>query len=831
MTTAELCMKFMRADTEDEVVDILRLQNLWDRDECWRPIGDVENNFGTIGNQQSDAIAALAEKIVNGIDARLTNACLVSGVEPTSAEAPQSIRQAVGEFFEGRPPDSEMGGRIYEWSDDEATRQGRLLTVAATGMKPDQGNPSITIADDGEGQTPDDFPVTFMSLALSNKLRIPFVQGKFNMGGTGSLQFCSRRHSLQLIVSRRNPALVDQSASERSSEWGFTIVRRKHPVQSRRSSVFEYLAPVERSSNGPGGVLSFRADTWPIFPESSSRARDAYYRQADHGSLIKLYEYNWQGSGNRSHILRGRGCLLQLIEAALPELALPVRMYECRSYRGHAGSFATNALGLVGRLERNKAENLELEPFGGVLRLEGRNIPLRIYLFKAEKADQYRAWKHGIIFTINGQMHASLRSDFFRRRRSVGMSYLADSLLVLVDCTAIDGAMREDLFMNSRDRLRENRLSIKLEGALESFIRSNAKLREIRNKRQEEATKRKLEDDKPLVEALTDALKRDPVLSRLFIQGLRLSSPFAMGGGASEGSQSKFEGRRFPTFFRFEGHQSGETLARDAHLGSRVRVAFETDAVDDYFSRDIDPGAWEVVQRNGAVASIELDCTMTDPSTGIAQLWFDRLPDGVIVGEELEYEVKVVDSSRVDAFRNSLTLRVRGSQNNTSGGNGQKTSKNRRDGDGDSGGQGSLNLPEITLVREDSWNEHRFSAESVLSVHTTPLDTDESDSKESFRHDFFVNVDNKYLRVEQKADPENSELIEKQFTYGMVIVGLALLRQDTESVSSESGPSEPKERDSDEDDVETRIGVTTAGLAPVFLPMLKIIGTLVIDES
>ena len=824
MDTEELCMKLMRADTEDEVVDILRRQNLWDRDECWRPIGDVENNFGTIGNQQSDAIAALAEKIVNGIDARLTNACLVAGVDPTGAEAPQGIREAVGRFFEGRPPDSEMGGRIYEWSNDEATKEGRFLTVAATGMRPEQGNPSISIADNGEGQTPDEFPETFMSLALSNKLRIPFVQGKFNMGGTGSLQFCSTKHSLQLIVSRRNPTFVDQDANKRAHEWGFTVVRRRHPNMGRRSSVFEYLAPVGASCVHRGNVLSFAADSWPIFPESNRRARDAYHRRATHGSLVKLYEYNWQGSGSRSNILR-RGALLQRIEAALPELALPVRMFECREgYRGGPGSFATNALGLVGRLERNKAENLDLDPFGGVLRLEGRKIPLRVYLFKPEKADQYRTRKHGVVFTINGQMHGSLRTDFFRRR-SVGMSYLADSLLVLVDCTSIDGAMREDLFMNSRDRLRENSLSIKLEESLESFLRSNPKLREMRNRRQEEATRKKLEDDKPLVEALTDALKNDPTLSRLFIDGLKLSSPFAVGGGTDEGSQSDFIGRRFPTFFRFEGRRSGQGLTRDAHIGSKVRVAFETDAVDDYFSRDIDPGAWEVIQRNGTLASISLDCTMTDPASGIAQLWFDGLPAGVMVGEDLEYEISVVDSSRSDALRNSLKLRVKGPQDNTGGGNGRKTAKNT--GDGGSGGQGSLSLPNITLVRQDRWSEHGFSEESVLSVHTTPVET--QDAKESYEHDFFVNVDNKYLRIEQKADPGNSELIEKQFTYGMVIVGLALLRQDAE-IDDCGSRREDRDEASDEDGIESRIGVTTAGLAPVFLPMLKIIGTLIIDE-
>jgi|SRR6516164_1026093 hypothetical protein len=40
----------------------------------------------------------------------------------------------------------------------------------------------FTVSDNGEGQTPDKMPYTLLSLDRSNKLRVPFVQGKFNMG-------------------------------------------------------------------------------------------------------------------------------------------------------------------------------------------------------------------------------------------------------------------------------------------------------------------------------------------------------------------------------------------------------------------------------------------------------------------------------------------------------------------------------------------------------------------------------------------------------------------------------------------------------------------------
>ncbi|MCY4114088.1 MAG: hypothetical protein OXG33_09145 [Chloroflexi bacterium] len=812
METKDLCMALMRADTEEEVVSLLQGAGYWSATECWRPVGDKPNNLGTIGNQQGEAIAALVEKIVNGIDARLTNACLLSGINPEGPQAPRSIREAVAQFFGGRSPNSHVGGRISDWLDPDVTKESRLLTVAATGMMPGHGRPSITIADQGEGQTPDSFPDTFMSLDQSNKDRIPFVQGRFNMGGTGAFPFCGNLHRLQLIVSRRNPVLI-RSSDSRDHHWGFTIVRREPPPPGTKNSVYTYLAPKARPRDRKRSVLSFAAPTWPIFPESNNQVRDAYIRHSPYGSLVKLYEYNWQGT--TSNIVLSGGGLLSRINVGLPDIALPVRLFECRAgYAGGSGSYATNALGLIARLERDRAENLEINPFGGTTSLEGRQIPLRIFLFKDGKARSYRTQRHGIVFTINGQMHGSISTDFFGRR-SVGMSYLANSLFILVDCTNLDTRMREDLFMTSRDRLRVNPLSEELESALTRFIRDNSKLKEMRNRRQEALRKKRLEDNKPLVEALQGALKNDPTLERLLLKGLDITSPFPRNGGPGKGKQARFIGKRFPTYFRFEGRETGEVLTRDAHEGSRVRVAFETDAVDDYFIRDNDPGYWDVLVKSSGKFIPASNWTTTDPSSGIAQLWLDALPLGTSAGDEVEYIARISDGDRIEPFENRLTLQVRGPQQSGNGGH-------RRNPETD---PSNLNLPTIIPVKKDDWSRVGFTEESVLAVHAAPAI--DSESERSFAYDFLINVDNKYLEYEQKTNPPASELLERQFTYGMVIVGLALLRTDSKPTHSKAqlDPIQADDRPEDQP-IETRISAATAAIAPVFLPMFRAIGDL-----
>jgi len=810
-------MALMRADSEQEVIGILQEARYWDDPFAWRAIGDDPNNFATIGNQQSEAIAALIEKIVNGVDARLIDACLLSVIDPTSPEAPQSIRAAVARFFEGRPVPSDNDGRIADWPPSKATEQGRLLAVSATGHMPMAGKPSISIADQGEGQTPDAFPETFMSLHRSNKLRIPFVQGKFNMGGTGALQFCGGSWKVQLLVSRRNPALLGYAASERDHHWGFTVVRREPPPPGSRSSVFTYLAPVT-VSNGPLGVLSFAASEWPIFPEANDQVRDAYTRSSPYGSLVKLYEYDWQG--NKSNIVSSGDGLLRRIDIGLPELALPVRLFECRpGYRGHSGSYATNALGLVARLDENRGENLEAgSPIGGVLALEGHQIRLRVYVFKPGKAKQYRAARYGVVFSVNGQMHGAFRDDFFRRR-AVGMGHLADSLLVVADCSDIQGQMREDMFMNSRDRLRDTPLERAFEVHLEEFLRNEKTLREIHNRRRQAALADRLQDDKPFADLLQGLLDSNPMLSRLLLQGFRLSAPFPPGGGTGAGTTSKFVGKRFPTIFRFRGKKDDESFTRTAFLGSKIRVAFETDAEDSYFVRDVDPGRWAVQVRAGDVYVDAANWTTSGPRDGVAHLTIDALPPGTAPGDSVDYVIEVTDRSRIEPFTNKLTL-IAQKGGAVSSGKGSRA-KGGNTGKGTLAGGNLLSLPEVKTVTQDEWSKYSgFNEETALRVVSSGISAD------SDAYDFFVNIDNKYLLAEQKVSRSDPSLLRKQFTYGLVLVGMAILQDRQLEARRQMVDASAEE----EQPVEHLVATTTRAIAPILLPLIEAIGGLSADD-
>lgn len=808
MTNEKLCLFLMRADTEDEVVTLLRAAGYWENDRYWRYFGDTDNNFGSIGNQQREPVAALIEKIVNGVDARLMNECLIRGIDPTSDAAPRDMRIAVARFFEGHdahpPPDA---GNISEWQDTRATEEGELLTVVATGNAPRTGSgfPSLSISDLGEGQSPASFPDTFMSLGKSNKLRIPFVQGKFNMGGTGALSFCSPKHHLQLVVSRRNPE-ISANGDPRAREWAFTIVRREPPQHGTRSSVYSYLAPHGDEDPRNGQVLSFDQSSMPIFPLIEGGERVPYGREATHGTLIKLYEY--QLDGTKSNIVRSGGNLLQRLDFGMPRLALPIRLYECRTnYKGHSGSFATNVLGVVARLDRDRQSVLEPGfPIPTKLEIESNEIRVRVYALK-DNAANYRSGQDAIVFTVNGQTHATKSTTFFRRKK-VSLDQLADSLLVVVDCSGVTGTLREDLFMNSRDRLRNKDIGRVLETELERVLRTDESLRKLRTRRRQKLIEQKLDDAKPLADALRELVQKTPELERILLNGAAIPSPFPRRGDLEPDERYPFQGLRFPTYFRFRGKDEGVDLERDINLGNIARIQFEMDADDEYFDRVSEPGAFEPIYlTSDGTSEIPIPTwSVRGPTSGHLSLSFS-LPPNMKVGDVVLAQFRVTDPSRIDALELNAWLTVRPHAQNPprpptpspdpppTPNNGEKP--------------GSLALPKINLVTREDWSIHGFTELSALKV-----DKGEIDNQGRLEYDFFVNVDNKYLKSAQKGDRASPEILQMQFMYALVLLSLGLLVDDN---SSNSPASEPIAEDGA---VEDQVAKICARLAPYVLPTL-----------
>lgn len=764
-----LCMELFSANSEAEVTATLERYNLWDSPEYWHDFGDDENNFATIGNQQSNPDSALVEKIVNSVDAILMRECLTKGLSPESPDAPQNIPEALVRFFEIK------SGKLSNMPVMQRARLSEDICVVCSGGKV---TPCYSIIDKGEGQTPAAFPNTLLSLRKSNKLRIPFVQGKFNMGGTGVLQFCGTRN-LQLVISKRCPHIpqhFNADADSDSFKWGFTVVRRQDPVGGMRSSKYTYLFLNQ-------SVPCFEAESINILPGDypNPTGQPLYW-----GTAIKLFDYNI-GSSLRTNI---QFDLYNRLSLLTPSIALPVRLVERREgFRGH--SFETILSGLSVRLEEDKRDNLEPDfPSSIVFDIDGEQIHAAIFAFKQGQAEKYRK-DEGVIFLINGQTHAHLSKAFFARK-NVGMHYIADSLLVVVDCSSISGRSREDLFMNSRDRLRSGPLKSRIERELEGWIRDNPGLRALRERRQRELTQKRLEDNKPLRDVVESIIKRSPTLAKLFLHGQALSNPFNL---KPTESSKIFTGQLHPSFFRLK-EQHPENNPKLWPINVRTRVDFKTDACNDYFSRDADPGVFRLT-----INLFDADNFNLNLWNGTAHLHISP-PRTASIGDTFKCSAIVEDIARATPFIEEFYVRMVNEIAQVPTPDGP-----RKPPAGDKDGKGNLNpdklsLPNIIPVKIEEWAQHNFDKFSALKIRRNA----------EGGHDYYINVDNFYLLTEIKGKRNDSpEVLEAQFKYSMALVGMAIL-YDFES--------SPKEEEKEDYDVYGDIERFSRVISPVILPMI-----------
>jgi hypothetical protein len=812
--TRDLCIALLHAEIEDEVIGLLKQAGYWERSALWRHYGDLENNWGQGGNQQSLAEAALVEKIVNSVDARLINECLERGIDPKGPDAPKSIREAVARFFEGGTGKKlATGGLVEEWSDDRIREVAQGITLCGTGTRPIM---NLTMSDCGEGQTPRKIPLTIMSLSKSNKMYIQFVQGQFNQGGTGALRFCGK-HNLQLVISRRNPKLLGADPDEDDSKWGFTVVRRERPEGGRKNSILSYLAPLGVGDEHPdrkGEILSFSASTMKIYPDKDS----PYGRETTYGTAIKLYDYKYLGE--RSNIIRGRSILSRL-DLLLPEIALPIRMYEFRKNQQgkylEPSSRETTLSGLRRRL--NNTQNVEK---GFPIRLPfcpaGEQLYATVYAFKPagtardddEEDDpkkkklggltRYRK-REGVLFVRNGQTQGTLPKDFFRRDE-MKLKTIADDLLVFVECDAMSNQVREDLFMPSRDRLAENDFKIEMIDCLEQTLKNEETLRLLRNQRQKELMNDKMKDDKPLADVLQQIIKSSPNLTALLQLGQRITAPFNTNPVGSH-EENPFKGEVYPTFFKVKGTVYGETHQRDCPINYRMRLQFETDARDDYFTRRIESGKFSLIWTDKAGKEQKVSIVGPNLRSGSASVMVS-LPDGVEVGNVLAMTAVTEDSRAT--FKNKLDVAVKPWAEHHKGGGTKKKDKRPNEQQGnDRERPRQLANPRIEPVYRDRWEKFKFDEYTAMRIDY------EYDLAENEIPVFLVNMDNTPLLNEIKQRRLDDQASRNQFMYGNVLIGLSLMLQD-----KERGEQPP---DSDQVKLEDRTDAMCRALAPFMLSL------------
>lgn len=775
--------RLLKADQENEVTAILQELSLLGEDN-WKPLGGIENNWSIAGNQQAEAAQAVAEKIINCIDAVLLYECQKRGIDPTSSAAPQSMEAAAEEFFGVRE------GSLETVDDTEALRKmADRIQFVAVGSK---AEPSYLIVDTGEGQSPAAFPSTFLSLAKSNKWRIPFVQGKYNAGGTGALRFCGSEN-YQLIVSRRAPEIADKT-DPTHERWGFTLVRRSRPSHgdNRRSSMFVYLVL-------DGVVPSFMAKEILLLPSGGDAKRppEPYSRPITHGTGIKLYSFRWRSNGTAT--LEARFAL----NSALFRPVLPVRVTEAR--KGYkANYFSTTVRG--GAVDDNPS--LDLGPTSMSIALPNGlgTLPAELRVFalheppakdeevaedetpkagEAPTTKKRRRKRHstGVVFTLNGQRHGEIAANVVARK--IGFDFLADDLLLVVDVTHMPAELREDIWMTSRDRVADVEEKRMIEDEILSHLKEHQGLRDLNNKRKQEWVTQQVEEDEPL-DILQELVSEDPALAEVFGVGTKLKKIMPTPGIKKP---EPFVGKRFPTYFQLKK----PTSVKDCPINRPCRLEFITDASDDYFTRGRDKGTLAVQPPgvNNGYSLYQGICTVRI-----------KLPYNSKVGDVYPVTIEANDSTQLGPFVTKIQIRVTPAEAGGNSGGGKRKPRGEDEANG-------VNFPKIWEITKDKWEGFNFDDYSGMTfrggVDGAPLEA-------------YVNMDNRYLHHEKARSKDEAEqkLLNYYYKYGMTILALGLVHEAIRTSANGSGKTKLSTREACD-----QINPLLGGLASVVIPVVR----------
>lgn len=200
----------------------------------WIPVGRARGNSGRI-KQANLPVNPIAERTVNGMEALIEMARQREHLTDPTIPAPKSPRDAVSRYF-GIPCLDQLP-KLPKTPESKATQVkarelARKLRVRLMHDKKYKEF-SVSIEDDGIGQTPASIHRTLLSLGSTTKADKWYLIGVFGQGGSSA--YAVSKYSW--VLSRRAPDLLNGE----SDGAGWTIIKHVFP-KGRRDDYFAYLA-------------------------------------------------------------------------------------------------------------------------------------------------------------------------------------------------------------------------------------------------------------------------------------------------------------------------------------------------------------------------------------------------------------------------------------------------------------------------------------------------------------------------------------------------------------------------------------------------------------
>lgn len=776
-------MKFLEAVSVEDVNAIIQSHDAFSDASNWRPYGGAPKNWDRVNVQTSDPVDALAELIINSIDAILMRKAAESGISANDDDCPKDMREAVSRFFPHVPD-----GRLSNIDSEQRTELAeKSVLIGVRRVKKQYIYPTYTVIDHGEGQHPEDFPKTLLSLGEKNKEGIPYVQGRFNMGSTGSIIFCTQasiyKGHYKFVLSRRN------IGSDSNRLWGWTLIRVRKAAKGEKLPVAEYFSPGDSDPYIP----SFEEDKIQPLGRSDIGLITG-------GTVVKMYEYD---IGPRARTVDIG--LRHALATSLLECALPIRIYDFDAKpekakgslraEGIAGStFSGMNITLRGAKSEARDDTSAAEQNGYEEQSDGLEFSdmiaynsedtdlgrIRIHGFGIWKMPDYlknHRKKHRVFYTINGQSQARERASFYREAK---LDELRNHLIVQVDCDQMDPTARSTIFKPDRERKNDTETARRLEKIIIDSLKESGKLRQFAAQIHERRVSEQIKEDEQSRDFFEAIVKDSPDLKELLGFGNQISSPASIPG------VEKYEGKYFPTYLKPKNRKLLKEGIKEVPINAYRKIVCKTDAVDNYLSREKDRGTFLCPEPN------ILENKTSDLRSGTIAITV-MPPRGATVGQEIEAQFGFTDSNCVhEPLVFTIKIKIVQEEEPQTQPSGHTTPGR--------GQQPTLKYPECIWVKKEKWDEHEDFDEM----------TGASISSGETGYTIYVNEDNKYLLNTLSHEPDESERarIKHCFKWGVGILTFSIYRKmHPDDQSNAEGQSDEK------DDYDSDVAYRTASSA------------------
>jgi hypothetical protein len=603
-----LVESMLAADSEIEIAEIIASNSHMSNSANWIPVARSENNIATVNNQSADPTKALCEMATNMLDAVLLRNAADRGIDPRSYDAPQSIAEAVETFFgwnEGRMTNAFKNMRAATAFAD------KNMIIAFTGSANKNHEPTLVFCDSGEGQHPQDFDRTFMSLGEGGGKRdIKFVQGQYNMGSSGVLGYCGD-HGYKLVVSRKHTL---------DGNWGWSLVRRR-PNYDR--IVYEYF----KVGGIDGEIPNFKAKSVDLVYDRNGQPVDGTTFPS--GTAVKLFNYRI-GAGYEDYDGPRRVFYEHLANPVLPIRILNVKASasDKKDKKRAAGVDARTFCGLEIHIAQalsgdDKAGNrddsdLDNSPKGARVIDAGEinhpvfgRVAMKAFYTVEEITKTGKSEKgsgHGYIrsnnrafYSVNGQIQHRDGRGFLT---DCGFPALKDHMAIVIDCSNLTAKMHQTIWKADREAMLVGKAEVqKLIKEIKEKVATCEELKELNTEIQSQALSKMIDNSAQVV--FSKLAKQDPTFAKLLTGGnpfptaIRLQNEEQKPNAEpNEEPVVNFEGQYTPTFFALGGLKA--TTYR-LQRGKSLTIQTKTDAVNDYFVRDKDRGSLKVSEELGEV--------------------------------------------------------------------------------------------------------------------------------------------------------------------------------------------------------------------------------------